>query len=228
MVRRIEIAIVGAGPYGLSAAAYLRKSGHEVSRVRRAAAVLERTDTGRHGAAFAVSRQQHRRPELELALPDYERDTQQTLSIPIPVDRFVDYGRWFQARAVPDLDQRQVRSVEFTSDGFRIEVDDDAFEAERVVIAAGVGTFAYTPSEYASLGPDAVSHALHNHDLERFRGARVSVIGGGQSALESAALLHEVGADVDVLVRADWAALVGAGLVAAPDVSGERRAVFAA
>jgi NADPH-dependent 2,4-dienoyl-CoA reductase/sulfur reductase-like enzyme len=142
-------------------------------------------------------------PELKLTLQDYERQSQRPLPLPIPVDRFVDYGRWFQERAVPDLDRREVRNVESSDGGFRVEVDDDTFEAARVVVAAGVGTFAYRPSEYASLEPDAVSHALDHHDLSRFRGARVSVIGGGQSALESAALLHEVGADVDVLVRAD-------------------------
>jgi hypothetical protein len=35
-----------------------------------------------------------------------------------------------------------------------------------------------------------------------FAGRRIAVIGGGKSALESAALLHEAGAHVEVLVRA--------------------------
>jgi FAD-dependent urate hydroxylase len=37
--------------------------------------------------------------------------------------------------------------------------------------------------------------------LKRFIGQRVVVIGGGQSALESAALLHEIGAEVEVIAR---------------------------
>lgn len=53
-------------------------------------------------------------------------------------------------------------------------------------------------------GPGAgalVSHTSHHTDLSRYAGRRVAVIGGGQSALESAALLHEAGAEAQVLVR---------------------------
>jgi hypothetical protein len=47
----------------------------------------------------------------------------------------------------------------------------------------------------------AVSHSSQHHDLAQFAGRRVAVIGAGQSALETAALLHEAGAQVQVLVR---------------------------
>ncbi len=77
------------------------------------------------------------------------------------------------------------------------------FEANNVVVAAGIGTFARRPPQFASFDSDVVSHTVEQRDLSVFRGRRVSVIGGGQSALESAALLHESGADVDVLVRAE-------------------------
>jgi hypothetical protein len=140
-------------------------------------------------------------PELKLTLQDYERDTQ-PVDVPIPVEKFVDYGKWFQQRAVPNLDRREVRRIDKSDSGFRIEVDGDTFEADRVVVAAGIGTFARVPQQFASFGSDVVSHSVDQHDLSIFSGRRVSVIGGGQSALESAALLHEAGADVDVLVRA--------------------------
>jgi hypothetical protein len=47
-----------------------------------------------------------------------------------------------------------------------------------------------------------VSHTCQHDDLSRFSGKSVIVIGGGQSALESAAILAEAGAHVRVLVRA--------------------------
>ena len=46
-----------------------------------------------------------------------------------------------------------------------------------------------------------MTHASQHTDLADFSGRRVVVVGGGQSALETAALLHETGADVQVAVR---------------------------
>jgi cation diffusion facilitator CzcD-associated flavoprotein CzcO len=71
-----------------------------------------------------------------------------------------------------------------------------------VIVAAGIMPFAWTPPAFRNLTPELASHSSVHRDLDCFRGRRVIVIGGGQSALESAALLHELGAEVEVLVRA--------------------------
>ncbi len=199
---RIDVAIVGAGPYGLATAAHLRNVGRAPrvfgeplqfwSTHTPAGMLLRSPYTGSDIGA----------PELKLTLPDYERDTA-PVDVPIPVERFVEYGRWFQERAVPDLDRRDVRRIQIADSGFDIEVDGETFRATNVVVAAGIGTFARRPPQFMSFDADVVSHSVEHRDLGVFRGRRVSVIGGGQSALESAALLHEVGADVDVLVRAE-------------------------
>jgi FAD-dependent urate hydroxylase len=202
VTERIDIAIIGAGPYGLAAAAHLRNVGRDPrvfgqplrfwSTHTPIGMLLRSPYTGSDIGA----------PELKLTLQDFERDTQQPVAVPIPVDRFVEYGKWFQERAVPDLDQREVDRIEVGDSGFRLEVEGDTFEAANVVVAAGIGKFARRPPQFASFDKDLVSHTVEQRDLGIFRGRRVSVIGGGQSALESAALLHEGGADVDVLVRA--------------------------
>src|SRR5581483_12022062 len=81
--------------------------------------------------------------------------------------------------------------------------DGERVEADAVVVAAGIGTFGNVPAPFAGLSPERVSHSSDraNRDLGRFAGRRVVVVGGGQSAIESAALLHEGGAEVEVLVR---------------------------
>jgi Pyridine nucleotide-disulphide oxidoreductase len=57
-------------------------------------------------------------------------------------------------------------------------------------------------SELAGLSPQLVRHTCQVHELEEeFRGRRVVVIGAGQSALETAALMHEAGVDVQVIAR---------------------------
>ena len=199
VAERIDIAVIGAGPYGLSAAASLRQAGREV-RVFGEPLHFWRTQTpigmflrSPYGGTDIGD------PELRMALPDYEHTLPEKLSIPIPVDDFLDYGSWLQERALPDLDRRNVRCVSRAERGFLIEVDDETFQASRVIVAAGVGTFAYKPAPYATLEPELASHTLDHHDLGIFRGQRVAVVGRGQSALESAALLHESGAEVEVL-----------------------------
>jgi predicted ATP-grasp superfamily ATP-dependent carboligase len=120
----------------------------------------------------------------------------------VPLARFVDYGRWFQEHAVTGLERRRVARVCPEPHGFRVELDDgEPLRAKRVVVAAGIVPFAWRPPQYAGLPPALVSHTVDHRDLGVFGGRRVAVIGGGQSALESAALLAEAGAEVEVLVR---------------------------
>ena len=203
MARPVEVAVIGAGPYGLAAASHLRERGADV-RVFGEALDFWRKQTPigmllrspYHGSDIGD-------PKAALTLQDYERSLGTQLPFPIPVERFIDYGRWFQLQAVPDLDPREVWRVEPGRERFRVVTSDgDTFDAKRVVVAAGVGTFAWHPPEFGDLGPDVVSHSLDHHDLSFLADRKVAVIGGGQSALESAALLHELGADVEVFVRA--------------------------
>src|SRR6185436_17971562 len=87
---------------------------------------------------------------------------------------------------------------------FVVTLDDGIrVRAQRVVVAAGIAAFAHRPSVMAGLPPELASHTADHSDLSRFSGQQVLVVGGGQSALESAALMHESGADVEVLVRAN-------------------------
>jgi hypothetical protein len=69
------------------------------------------------------------------------------------------------------------------------------------VVAAGIGPFQRKPAVFANLPPAQVSHCYEGRKIAEFRGKRVAVIGAGQSALESAALLHEAGAEVEVIAR---------------------------
>jgi hypothetical protein len=71
------------------------------------------------------------------------------------------------------------------------------------VVAAGIGLFGFIPREFRALPPELVSHASQHADLSRFADRRVAVLGSGQTALESAALLHEAGADVELIFRAE-------------------------
>jgi thioredoxin reductase len=76
-------------------------------------------------------------------------------------------------------------------------------QSQHVVIAAGISPFAYRPAEFQDLPQSLASHSSDHQSLSQFSGKRVLVVGGGQSAIESAVLLSEGGAEVDVVIRAE-------------------------
>jgi NADPH-dependent 2,4-dienoyl-CoA reductase/sulfur reductase-like enzyme len=199
---RCDVAIVGAGPYGLAVKAALRSSDLDVRlfgppmsfwRERMPEGMLIRSPWVATSFAHSAS---------GLTLDDYERWLGERLPRRLPLQRFIEYGQWFQRRTSPEVDERRVASISQHSSGFAMELaDGDRVHARRVVVATGIERFAVRPSAFDGLSPEL---ALHTTELTRprdFAGSSVVVIGGGQSALESAALLHEAGAGVQVLVR---------------------------
>jgi thioredoxin reductase len=197
----LPVVVIGAGPYGLAAAAHLRAAGIE-HRVFGESLSFWR----RHMPAGMLLRSAWEAshiddPTGELSLDRFE-SLHGRLPRPIPLGDFIRYGTWFEERAVPEIDRRAVTSVERTSEGFRLVLDDgERLQSERVVVAGGIGPFASRPPLFDDLPPELASHSSDHVALDRFTGAEVFVVGGGQSALEIAALLHEAGAKVEVVAR---------------------------
>jgi cation diffusion facilitator CzcD-associated flavoprotein CzcO len=198
-----DVAIIGAGPYGLSAAAHLRAvDGVNVQVFGRPMSFwADNMPAGmRLRSPWVASNLSD--PGGRLTLDAFRAATDQQFSNPVPIESFVEYGRWFQKQVAPDLDPRCVKRVDRVPNGFRLTVEDGTtVSATRVVVAAGIESFPRWPEELKQLSPDLVSHSSKHSDLGRFAGQCVLVIGGGQSALESAALLHEAGAQAEVLMR---------------------------
>ncbi|HZS93167.1 MAG TPA: NAD(P)-binding domain-containing protein, partial [Chloroflexota bacterium] len=130
----------------------------------------------------------------------------------IPLEGFVRYGKWVQSQVAPDVDRRRVTRVERAPGGFELTLEDGVtVGVERVVVAAGIAAFPNRPQVFDGLPSELVTHASENRDLGRFNGRRVIVVGAGQSALESAVLLREHGAEVEVLARAPGVNWIGRG-----------------
>jgi pyridine nucleotide-disulfide oxidoreductase len=203
MKKPIDVVVIGAGPYGLSAAAHLgtirglqlRVFGQPMSfwKDNMPAGMLLRSQWEASHIAD---------PQGAYTLDAYVAANGNHCADPIPLDRFIDYGQWFQRMVVPDLDTRKIRLVAPAPSGFQLTAEDgELLEARRVVVAAGIAPFAWRPPEFQSLPPLLVSHCGDHTNLKRFAGKRLLVVGSGQSALESAALLQENGANVELIVR---------------------------
>jgi len=199
---RSAVAIIGAGPYGLTAAAHLRAANVPI-RIFGDALSFWRTNMPVGMKLRSPWAATHiAEPRGCFTLDDYYR--QAGLAVPklLPVENFVDYGLWFQEQVAPDLDTRMVTRVDARDDGFRLVLEDgDTFFARRVVMATGLLGHEYRPPQFDGLPCALVSHSCEHTDSERYRGKRVAVIGRGQSACESAALLHEAGAEVELICR---------------------------
>jgi len=197
-----EVVVVGAGPYGLSAAAHLNACGANVRVFGETMSFWDRNMPEGMCLRSPWEASQLSDPARSLTIDAFQTATGVRVSRPIPIGRFVAYGRWFQSHAVPNVEQRKVVEIEKDTAGFRVVLaDGEAVRCGRVVIAGGIGPFAVRPPQFAGLPRELASHSSEVRDLTRFRGQRVVVLGGGQSALESAALLHERQADVELLVR---------------------------
>ena len=201
----LETAIIGAGPYGLSIAAHLRSRGISFRifgrlmdswRTHMPKGMCLKSD------GFASNIYD---PDGDFTLSHFcaERSIEYSDDgIPVRLDTFSAYGQAFKERKVPELEDKLVTSLDRVPGGFRLGLDNgETLTARRVVLAVGITNFEHVPADLANLPPQFLSHSFRHHDLEPFRGHNVVVIGGGSSATDLAGLLHEAGADVQLVSR---------------------------
>ena len=127
MTTAIDVAIIGAGPYGLSCAAHLRARG--VDHLVFGSPMATWRDSMPKGMllksdGFASSLYH---PAGKLTLRQYCAEQNlpyADLNLPIPLETFVAYGQHFQKQFVPYLDERMVMRLERKADGFALELDE--------------------------------------------------------------------------------------------------------
>jgi thioredoxin reductase len=199
-----HVAVLGAGPYGLAVAAHLKAAG-VATRVFGETLGFWR----RHMPSGMRIRSPWRAthiadPDHKLTLGAYARRVGLTPAEQMPIADFIRYGLWFQSRAVPDVDERRVERLAATPNGFRLVLADrTVICAQRVVVAMGLANQTFRPAAFDRLPPELVSHSADHVDFDAFRGRSVAVIGRGQSAVESAVLLAEAGAEVMLVCGGD-------------------------
>ncbi|WP_330461847.1 NAD(P)-binding domain-containing protein [Streptomyces sp. NBC_00820] len=204
-----DLLVVGAGPYGLSVASHAVAAGLDVRVFGRPMATwLDHMPRGMllESAPWATNLSD---PEGRWRLDVFRafrasRGTTVPHADPLPLEVFTEYGLWFARNAVPPPDERTVTGVAPCQGGFEVNVEDgERLTARTVALAVGVPPFAELPAPLRGVPSALVSHSSHHRDLERFRDQDVTVLGAGQSALETAALLAEQGTRVRLLARAE-------------------------
>lgn len=199
----MDVAIIGAGPYGLSLAAHLaagklsyRIFGTPMSSWRNH--MPNRTWLKSDGFRSSLYD-----PDSTFTLGQYcqERSLPYAdVGVPVPVETFVAYGLEFQKRFVSRLEGTEVTSVARVADGFELTTGTgEIVRSKRVVVAAGITHFAYIPPTFGVLPQEMLTHSSAHKELSSFEGRRVAVIGAGASAVDLAGLLHEAGVDTHLI-----------------------------
>lgn len=203
------VAIIGAGPYGLSLAAHLRAKGVEFRIFGRPMQMW----------LSHMPRDMHLKSE-PFACDLYEASGEFTLRryceenglpyrrIGLPVSRkvFCDYALAFQRRFVPDIDRQDVVNLRRIGEGrsafFALELEDGSLvHAGNVVVAVGISHYPHLPDNLRSIAPERLSHSSAVADPDRFAGQKIAVIGGGSSAIDCAVMLASCGSEAHVLTR---------------------------
>jgi cation diffusion facilitator CzcD-associated flavoprotein CzcO len=201
----LHTAIIGAGPYGLSVAAHLEAkrrpyqvfgSPMESWRKFMPAGMILKSEP------FASNLWD---PSRRFSLERYCRAHDvpyQAVGLPVSLELFLQYAEWFRGNTQKSpLDMRMV-SLRRSGRGFAMGLANGVvITSQRVVLATGHLAYFVMPPELSHLPEPQVAHSSRMLEVKSYIGRRVTVIGAGQSALETAALLHEAGAHVDILVR---------------------------
>lgn len=193
--------VIGAGPYGLAMTAHLRARHIPTLTFGKPMDFWKKMPPEMF-LKSSWSALNIAEPSGRYSLNRFAQATGIQKQEPVPLKVFLKYAAWFQERLIPDIDQTFVKRLTHSGKTFRLALADGReVQASRVVVATGVAPFAIFPAYTRHLPAECVSHSQDHSDFREFRGKRVVVVGSGQSALESAALLHEAGAETELIAR---------------------------
>lgn len=202
-MQKKEVIVIGAGPYGLSAAAYLQAAGVEPYVIGDPMGFWKQNMPKGMFLRSRAEASNIAAPQKHLSIEGYQNVVGRKFPDPLPIEDFVAYGEWFQKQVVPNLDRRRVKNVFKNGSGFEVTFDDgEKIHGESVVLTLGIGLFFYRPEQFFGIPTELAPHSSEVNDLSQFSGKRIAVLGKGQSALEYAAILHENKADVKIITRA--------------------------
>ena len=201
-VDRIDTAVVGAGPFGLSVAAHVSRNGSartfgEPMRTWRRLMppdMLLRSDW-EHTNLSAPGRA----GTLEAWVQSGEAERLE----PLPLAHFLHYADWFQRSFVPESDPNDVTGIALADGGVRLTTAaGDEVQARAAVLALGVTPFPRVPAALAGCDDPRVRIVLERSGYDDLAGQRVAVIGAGNNGVESALLALRAGAgSVELIVR---------------------------
>ncbi|HSC18946.1 MAG TPA: NAD(P)-binding domain-containing protein [Rhizomicrobium sp.] len=202
-----DVAVIGAGPHGLSLAAHLAARGIDFrvfgkplstwaehmpkNMVLKSDGFVSNLSAPAADSTLKAYCAKHRIPYADEGLP-------------VALDTFVEYATAFRKRLVPTLEEVNVVALRQNGELFALTLETgEQLQARNVVLAIGITSFAWMPAMLAQLPKEYVTHSFAHRDCAPFKGQEVAVVGRGASAVDLAWQLHEQGAAVRIIARSD-------------------------
>lgn len=210
-----DLLIIGAGPFGLSLAAYAKSLGMDFFVAGKP---MEFWKNNMPAGMFLRSASDWSLdPTDRFSIMNYLETLGKTPKDvePLSLEFYLQYAQWFQSGAGIETISEYVTRLDQKENGFLATFEDGkVIEAKNVAIAIGMGYFKNYPAALTDILPvGRYEHTCDAVQLSEYKGRRVLILGGRQSAFEWAALLNDGGAaDVHVVHRhespkfaeADW------------------------
>ncbi|MBN8582883.1 MAG: NAD(P)-binding domain-containing protein [Anaerolineae bacterium] len=210
-----DLLIIGAGPFGLSLAAYAKSLGVDFLVAGKPMEFWKKNMPD--GMFLRSASDWSLDPTNRFSIMNYlgvlgktPKDVE-----PLSLEFYLQYAQWFQAETEIDTIPEYVTRLDQDKNGFLATLENGkTIEAKNVAVAIGMGYFKNYPAALTDILPTGrYEHTCDAVQLSEYKGRRVLILGGRQSAFEWAALLNDGGAaEVHVVHRhespkfdeADW------------------------
>lgn len=200
----MNVAIIGAGPYGLSIAAHLKGRGVECQVFGTPMSFWrDSMPPGMHLKSEGPASDLFD-PQRQFPIEAYYNEISRPFvgRVVVPADVFVGYGEEFGRRFVPDVDLRDVAQVTRSNGKFILRLNDGtSVRSTRVVIATGIRDYAHLPDVLRGAPRDFVTHSCEYGPVDQFAGREVVVLGSGASAVDLAWSIAQGGGHATLVSR---------------------------
>jgi len=210
IIKQTQLLIIGAGPYGLAAARMAKMRGLDYlvtgpcmsfwkQHMPEGMKLRTPCDWGKSG-------------ELEFFLQQHQLTFGQIS--PVPREFFIDFVETTAKSLQLNHSPVQIAQLNFEQDMFKCIMENgDVICSQNILVATGYYDYRFIPTELAAIFPEErCIHSADSGSFSQFANRRCLVVGGRQSAFETAALLASQAVSVDLVyrhacpefVRSDW------------------------
>lgn len=194
---KVKVLIIGAGPYGISLFNELTRQNISCLMVGIPFSLWMHHMIPRLNLRSNILASEIYSIDKRFSWQNYFKSLELDLNIDkrmrIPVAWFQNYARWVWDQLPEKKIEEKIIHLEDNQNTFFATTQSGInIEAEKVVIATGVGNHLFIPPSLQILSKERVAHSYHTKQYENNKNNKILVIGAGQSAADTLIALSPI------------------------------------